>query len=76
MINERLIQSFSVFINTYRVEEAKRHLLDTKKRHYSILAIAEEVGFNSKSSFNAAFRKYTNLTPSEFRKAANGNGTV
>lgn len=73
-INERLSQSFSEFINTYRVEEAKRQLLDLKKKHYSILAIAEEVGFNSKSSFNAVFKKHTNLTPSEFRKAANGNG--
>ncbi|MDT4965933.1 MAG: hypothetical protein QOJ64_670 [Acidobacteriota bacterium] len=72
-INESLNQSFSDFINTYRVEEAKRQLLEPKRKHYSILAIAEEVGFNSKSSFNAAFRKYTNVTPSEFRKAANGN---
>jgi AraC-like DNA-binding protein len=73
-INERLNQSFSEFINTYRVEEAKRQLLDAKKKHYSILAIAEEVGFNSKSSFNAVFKKHTTITPSEFRKAANGNG--
>jgi AraC-like DNA-binding protein len=73
-INERLSQSFSEFINAYRVEEAKRQLLDSKKKHYSILAIAEEVGFNSKSSFNAVFKKYTSITPSEFRKAANGNG--
>lgn len=75
MINESLNQSFSDFINTYRVEEAKRQLLDSKKKHYSILAIAEGVGFNSKSSFNAAFKKYTNRTPSEYRKAANGNGS-
>lgn len=73
-INERLNQSFSELINTYRVEEAKRQLLDSKKKHYSILAIAEEVGFNSKSSFNAVFKKHTSITPSEFRKAANGNG--
>lgn len=72
-INERLNQSFSEFINTYRVEEAKRQLLDAKKKHYSILAIAEEVGFNSKSSFNAVFKKHTNITPSEFRKATNGH---
>jgi AraC-like DNA-binding protein len=71
-INEQLNQSFSEFINTYRVEEAKRRLLDAKKKHYSILAIAEEVGFNSKSSFNAVFKKHTNTTPSEFRKASNG----
>ncbi|HKR02553.1 MAG TPA: helix-turn-helix domain-containing protein [Pyrinomonadaceae bacterium] len=71
VINERLNQSFSDFINSYRVEEAKRRLLDPKRQHYTVLAIAEEVGFNSKSSFNAIFKKYTNTTPSEFRKAMN-----
>jgi YesN/AraC family two-component response regulator len=72
VINERLDQTFSDFINKYRVEEAKRRLLDPKTQHYTVLAIGEEVGFNSKSSFNAVFKKYTNTTPSEFRKANNG----
>ena len=68
IINERLNQNFFDFINSYRVEEAKRKLLDPAKKHYSLLVIAEEVGFNSKSAFNTAFKKQTNLTPSEFRK--------
>jgi AraC-like DNA-binding protein len=72
IINERLSQSFVDFINSYRVEEAKRRLIDPAKKHYSLLAIAEEVGFNSKSSFNLVFKKHTNMTPSEFRKANNG----
>lgn len=72
VINERLNQNFVDFINTYRVEEAKKRLVDPAKKHYSILAIAEEVGFNSKSSFNLVFKKHTNMTPSEFRKTANG----
>lgn len=74
IVNERLKQSFSDFINAHRVEEAKRRLLDPKTQHYTVLAIAEDVGFNSKSSFNAVFKKHTNMTPSEFRKAADGNG--
>lgn len=74
-VNERLNQSFSDFVNTYRVEEVKRRLLDPAVSHYSILAIAEEVGFNSKSSFNAVFKRHTNMTPSEFRKAPGPNGT-
>lgn len=73
-INERLGQTFSDFINSYRVEEAKRSLLDPALKHLSVLGIAEEVGFNSKSSFNSVFKKHTNMTPSEFRNA--GNGTV
>ena len=75
IINERLNQNFFDFVNTHRIEEAKRMLVDPGKKHYSILAIAEEVGFNSKSAFNTAFTKHANMTPSEFRKTSNGNGT-
>jgi AraC-like DNA-binding protein len=67
IINERLGQTFSDFINSYRVEEAKQRLLDPRFKHLSLLGIAVDVGFNSKSSFNAVFKKHTNMTPSEFR---------
>jgi AraC-like DNA-binding protein len=67
LVNGRLNQSFTDFVNAYRVEEAKRKLTDPRLKHYSILGIAEEVGFNSKSSFNAVFKKQTGMTPSEFR---------
>jgi AraC-like DNA-binding protein len=73
-INERLNQSFIDFVNTYRVEEVKRKLVDPLKRHYSVLAIAEESGFNSKSSFNSVFKKHVRMTPSEFRKTVGENG--
>jgi AraC-like DNA-binding protein len=66
-VNGRLNQSFTDFVNAYRVAEAKRKLTDPRLKHYSVLAIAEEVGFNSKSSFNAVFKKQTGMTPSEFR---------
>ena len=68
VVNEHHQQNILEFINAHRVEEAKRRLRDPEKKHLSILAIAEDVGFNSKSSFNAVFKKYTNVTPSEFRK--------
>lgn len=67
LLNERCGQSFSDFVNSYRIAEAKRLLTDPAKKHYSILAIAEEVGFNSKSTFNAAFKKHAGMTPSDFR---------
>ncbi len=69
IINERLNQNFVDFINSYRVGEAKKLLVAPSRKHYSILAIAEEVGFNSKSSFNLVFKKHTSMTPSEFRKS-------
>ena len=69
-INGRMGQTFSDFINSYRVEEAKERLLDPSFEHLSILGIAIDVGFNSKSSFNAVFKKHTDMTPSEFRKTA------
>jgi AraC-like DNA-binding protein len=72
VINERLERSFNDFVNSYRVEEAKRRLADPSAGHYSLIAIAEDVGFNSKSSFNAAFKKQTGMTPSEFRKQTDG----
>jgi AraC-like DNA-binding protein len=75
VINERLNQNFFDFVNQYRVEEAKRQLLDTKKKHYSIIAIAEDVGFNSKSAFNAAFKKHASVTPSEWRRASGRDST-
>jgi len=69
-INENLNQSFLDYINSYRVAEAKCRLLDPAYGHYSILAIAEEVGFNSKPAFNAAFKKFAGKSPSDFRKNA------
>ena len=73
IINERLGQTFSDFINSYRVEEAKRRLLDPAFKHLSLLGIAVDVGFNSKSSFNSVFKKHTSMTPSEFRNGLNGS---
>ena len=68
LINERLNQNFTNFENSYRVDEAKRRLSDPRNDRFTIVAIAEASGFNSKSTFNAAFKKNTNLTPSEFKK--------
>jgi AraC-like DNA-binding protein len=75
-INEKLNQNFIDFINAYRIEEAKRMLVDPAKKHYSILAVSEEVGFNSKSAFNTAFKKHANMTPSEFRKVTATDGQL
>ncbi len=71
VINESAGMHFYDFVNRYRVEAAKRMLQESiLKDEMSILGIAYEVGFNSKSSFNTAFKKATGITPSQYRKAA------
>jgi AraC-like DNA-binding protein len=67
VINEKMEASFYDWIAQYRVEEAKRLMADSKTGQYTVEQIAEEVGYNSKSAFNKAFKKFTGQTPSEFR---------
>ncbi len=68
IINTQLNQSFSELLNKYRIEEFKKKAVDPDFAHFSIIGIAYEVGYNSKSSFNTAFKKQTGLTPSQFLK--------
>jgi len=68
VINEKLKVNFLDFINGYRVEAAKKILLDDKYNHYTVTAIAYEAGFNSRSTFYSAFKKMTGKTPSAYRK--------
>jgi len=68
VINEELGQNFYDFINRNRIEEASLLLNNPKDRKITVLEVLYEVGFNSKSSFNTLFKKYTGLTPSEFKK--------
>lgn len=66
-INEGMKKNFYDLINGYRVEEAKRLLLDSKNKNYTILSVGFEAGFNSKTTFNTVFKKFTGLTPTDFR---------
>jgi AraC-like DNA-binding protein len=68
VINTKLNQNFFDFVNKYRVEKVKYDLLDQSKNNLTLLAIAIEAGFNSKSSFNSIFKKTTGRTPTEYRK--------
>jgi AraC-like DNA-binding protein len=69
IINTGFNKNFFNFISNYRVEEAKSLLLYPKSEQYSVLGIAFESGFNSKTSFNNTFKKITGLTPSGFKKS-------
>ena len=66
LINSSQGKNFNDFINSYRVETVKKHLLDEEKKHLSLLAIALDCGFNSKATFNRAFRKHAGMSPSQF----------
>lgn len=67
-INDGLGKSFFELMAFYRVEEAKKLLKE--QANIKVEEIAEQVGYNSKSSFNTAFKKITGMTPSEFRQQA------
>jgi len=69
VINKSLNQNFSDYINSLRVEEASHMLLNNEYCNYTILSIGLESGFNSKSSFYNAFKKFTGKTPLEFKKS-------
>ena len=66
VINQYEKKNFYDFINMYRVEEFKRRALKPENSNYSILAIAYDSGFNSKSSFNQVFKKIEGKTPSRY----------
>ncbi len=68
-LNGTLHQNFHGFVNTYRIAEAKRLLAAPSRRDDSILTIAFEAGFKSKSTFNALFKATVGLTPSAYRKS-------
>lgn len=74
LINNNIGLHFFDFINSYRIESAKEILKDATKSKVTILEILYAVGFNSKSSFNTAFKKHTGLTPTSYRKSLNSNG--
>jgi AraC-like DNA-binding protein len=65
VINAGCGQNFNDFVNTYRVQEAQRKLADPRFAHYSLVGVALESGFNSKSTFNRVFKKLLGQAPSE-----------
>jgi AraC-like DNA-binding protein len=68
LLNKQLGKNFFDFVNEWRIEEMKEKLRNPKMQHLKIEELAFESGFNSKSVFNNAFKKFTQSTPSEYRK--------
>jgi AraC-like DNA-binding protein len=67
VINSLCGKNFAMFINEYRIREALTTLGARDNKEANILSVAFHSGFNSKSSFNSAFKKITGKTPSEYR---------
>lgn len=68
VINDNLGITFFDFVNSYRIEEVKSRLTNPDYKNFTLLGIAYDSGFNSKSSFNSLFKKFTGLTPSQYAK--------
>lgn len=68
LLNEEIGKNFNEFINHYRIEYFKKLALDPDNSHISLIGLAYESGFNSKTVFNTYFKKETGMTPKEFLK--------
>lgn len=68
VINEHYQQNVQQFLNSHRIQAAQKMLNASDKAHLTISAIAFESGFNSLSAFNTAFKKNSQMTPSQYRK--------
>jgi AraC-like DNA-binding protein len=66
VINQKEMKNFYDFVNAYRVEEFKRLIALQKNRQFTLLSLAHDCGFSSKTSFNRCFKKATGLAPSEY----------
>ena len=69
ILNEEIGSNFYDFVNQYRVEEFKERISAKENDHLTLLAIAYDSGFNSKTTFNTFFKKVTGITPSAYKKS-------
>lgn len=67
VFNMAIGKNFYTYVNDFRLDEVKTRLKDPAYKNFSLLAIAFDSGFNSKTSFNTLFKKYTGITPSEYQ---------
>ncbi|HBC04485.1 MAG TPA: hypothetical protein DC015_09895 [Aequorivita sp.] len=69
ILNIHMDTNFQDFVNGYRIDAFLERLNDPKYSNYSLLGIANDVGFSSKSNFYATFKKHKGITPTEYRKS-------
>jgi AraC-like DNA-binding protein len=76
LINNYCEANFSTFVNSYRVQEVISKLADPGQQHKTILALALESGFSSKSTFNQVFKQHTGKLPSSYLLTANSDNLL
>lgn len=69
VVNENREMNFSEFVNYHRIEKAKKLLSTQEGKHEKIASIAYDCGFGNVTSFNLAFKSFTNITPTEFKNS-------
>jgi len=69
LLNEQISQNFNEYINSFRLENFKENALNPANSHLTLLALAYESGFNSKSVFNGFFKKIEGMTPKAWVKS-------
>ncbi len=73
ILNEHLKCNFSDYINSYRIEEAKKILDSSRGAEENVTTVAHDVGFNSMTTFYKAFKKHTGMTPKQYKEEARKN---
>lgn len=69
LLNKNIGKNFFSYVNEFRVNEVVKRFKNKEYQHYTIIAIAYDCGFNSKSTFNSLFKQQTGQTPSAYRKS-------
>lgn len=69
LLNESIGKNFNEYINSHRIAHFKKLILDPSNSHISIIGLAYESGFNSKTVFNTTFKKIIGMTPKEYQKS-------
>ena len=69
LLNDGFDQNFAEFVNTYRLDHFKNEIIKPEKQNFTLLALAFESGFNSKTVFNSFFKKAMGTTPSKYLKS-------
>ncbi|WP_353959585.1 helix-turn-helix domain-containing protein [Aequorivita aurantiaca] len=73
LLNQQLSTNFYNLINEYRVNEVKQKIKDKEYYKYTLLSIAHDCGFQSKTSFNRVFKQKTGMSPSLYKESQHGS---